>query len=252
MPDAEYKHILELIPAYALNSLDADDATLVSQHLPGCESCQAEMAAYEGVIDLMPLAAPDVQPSTALKGRLMAQIQAAPTADRVAAVTHRQLKPERSWWNQISEAIQDLFAGPRWRPVLFLFIVALLVSNVLLWQRVNQQDDALPGWKQIALTGSEVAPQATGVIYINPNGLKGTLVVDRLPQLSPDEQYQLWLIQDGHRISGGVFSVDSDGYRGIQIESPQPLQNFGAFGITIEPAGGSPGPTGERVLGYNL
>jgi anti-sigma factor RsiW len=78
MPDAEHHQILELIPAYALNSLYADEAAVVHQHLPGCESCRAELAAYEGVINLMPLAAPDVQPSRALKGRLMSQIQAAP------------------------------------------------------------------------------------------------------------------------------------------------------------------------------
>jgi anti-sigma-K factor RskA len=152
----------------------------------------------------------------------------------------------------LSQAVQNLFAGPRWRPVLVLFVIALLVSNVLLWQRANQQDDAIPGWQQIALTGSDAAPQAPGVIYINTDGQKGILVVDKLPQLNPDQQYQLWLIRDGQRISGGVFSVDSDGYRGIQIDSPQPVLDFGAFGITIEPAGGSPGPTGERVLGYNL
>ena len=133
MPEAEHRQILELIPAYALNSLDADEVVMVRHHLRGCESCQAELAAYEGVIDLMPLAALDVQPSRALKGRLMAQIHAAPTEDLAAAVPHEPSKPERSWWMGISQAIQDLFAGPRWRPLLALFVIALLASNVLLW-----------------------------------------------------------------------------------------------------------------------
>jgi hypothetical protein len=53
-------------------------------------------------------------------------------------------------------------------------------------------------------------------------------------------------------MSGAVFSVDEDGYRGLEIESDEPLQDFESFGITVEPAGGSPGPTGDRVLGYNL
>ncbi len=42
MSDAEHEDILELIPAYALNSLDADEASTVSRHLPGCEICQAK------------------------------------------------------------------------------------------------------------------------------------------------------------------------------------------------------------------
>jgi hypothetical protein len=42
-------------------------------------------------------------------------------------------------------------------------------------------------------------------------------VVDHLGALSPEQQYQLWLIQDGKRTSGGVFSVSSEGYASLVI-----------------------------------
>jgi anti-sigma-K factor RskA len=145
--------------------------------------------------------------------------------------------------------LQSLVNGPRWRPVVLLFVVALVVGNVFQWQQANQSDPN--SWRRIRLTGSEVAPNATGIIYISADGRNGTVIVDQLPQLAPEQQYQLWLIQDGERASGAIFSVDNNGYRGLQIVSTQPLQDFTAFGITIEPAGGSPGPTGDRVLGYN-
>jgi anti-sigma-K factor RskA len=77
-------------------------------------------------------------------------------------------------------------------------------------------------------------------------------VVDHLGALSPEQQYQLWLIQDGKRTSGGVFSVSSEGYASLVIASPLPLDAYSAFGVTIEPQGGSPAPTGEKVLGGNL
>jgi anti-sigma-K factor RskA len=32
----------------------------------------------------------------------------------------------------------------------------------------------------------------------------------------------------------------------------EPLLKFQAFGITVEPTGGSPGPTGEKVMGGEL
>lgn len=250
MPNAEHEHILGLIPAYALNSLDADEAAIVSQHLPGCETCRAELATYEAVVDVMPLAAPDATPSPTLKERLMDRITTVPATETAATIPQTSLESKRSGWQQLSEAIQNLLIGPRWRPVALLLFIALVVSNVLLWRQLNEPDPN--AWRRISLTGSEVAPEATGIIYIGADGQKGTLIVDNLPQLSPEQQYQLWLIQDGQRASGGVFSVDAGGYRGIEIESPQPLQDFDAFGITIEPAGGSPGPTGERVLGSNL
>ncbi len=248
MSDAKHEDILELIPAYALNSLDSDDAALVSRHLSGCQLCQAELDAYEAVVDVLPLAAPDSLPAPDLKGRLMAQVKSEPAPDTAAPPT--MSKPERSWGQQLSEAFQNLLRGPRWRPVALVIVIALVVGNALQWQQANAPDPN--GWRRVRLAGSEIAPDARGIIYISADGRNGTIIVDQLPQLEPDQQYQLWLIQDGQRTSGAVFSVDQDGYRGLQIASPRPLQEYGAFGITIEPAGGSPSPTGERVLGYNL
>jgi anti-sigma-K factor RskA len=60
------------------------------------------------------------------------------------------------------------------------------------------------------------------------------------------------LIQDGERTSGGVFSVKQGGYAAKVIYAPLPLADYSSFGVTIEPAGGSPSPTGDKVLGGNL
>jgi len=248
MSEVEHEEILALIAAYALNSLDPDDTELVDRHLPACEICRAELDAYEAVVDVLPLGTPDAQPSSALKGRLMANIDHEPASESVAPPIPVVQEPR--FGQRISEALESFFRGPRWRPVAVLIVIGLVVSNVILWQQLTAPDPN--AWRRVRLTATEIAPEARGIIYISADGLNGTLIVDGLPQLGSKEQYQLWLIEDGERISGGVFSVDNDGYRGKQIESADPLQNYGAFGITIEPAGGSPGPTGERVLGYNL
>jgi hypothetical protein len=63
--------------------------------------------------------------------------------------------------------------------------------------------------------------------------------------------FGLALNSDGLRTSGGVFAVNPEGYGALWISSPEPLSSYPAFGITIEPVGGSPGPTGEKVLGGN-
>jgi anti-sigma-K factor RskA len=87
---------------------------------------------------------------------------------------------------------------------------------------------------------------------VSLDGEHGTLVVDGLAALGEEQQYQLWLIQDGQRTSGGVFSVSEEGYGSLWISSPEPLSSYSTFGITIEPAGGSPGPSGDKVLGNAL
>lgn len=245
MRSADHKHIVELIPAYALGALDPDELEAVQRHLVACSACQEELSAYSAVVDALPLAALEAAPSPALRDQLMTRVQAPPEAAVSRAAS------SSSPWRQFADALRGLAAGPRWQLAALIVIIALVASNLLLWQRVNEPAVST-SWRRVILTGTEAAPEATGIIYISEDGRNGTLIVDRLPELSQAQQYQLWLIDDGQRSSGGVFSVPGNGYFALQIESARPLRDFGAFGITIEPAGGSPGPTGERVLGSNL
>jgi anti-sigma-K factor RskA len=62
----------------------------------------------------------------------------------------------------------------------------------------------------------------------------------------------LWLINEGKRTSGGVFSVMDNGYGVLIVNSSKPLSTYQNFGITIEPFGGSSGPTGDKVLGGKI
>lgn len=208
----------------------------MARHLPECADCRVALEAYRQVTDDLALAVPDEAPDAALKQRLMARIQAkAHTAPA---------QPSAGVW----ETIVAVMRG--WRPVALALAVLLIISVVLWWQQARDAQDRIA--RQITLTATDVAPEAQGVIQIGENGDRGTLVVEGLPVLEPDRQYQLWLIKDGERVSGGVFSVANDGRGSLTIVAPRPLDDYAAYGITIEPLGGSPGPTGERVLGYNL
>mgnify|MGYP002390296441 FL=1 len=141
--------------------------------------------------------------------------------------------------------------APAWSMVSLALVVFLAISNVWLWKKVG--DLELVGqFNLVRLTGSDYAPDASGVMVVSRDGMEGTLVVDHMPELNPAYQYQLWLIRDGVRTSGGVFSVNDDGYASLVVKSEAPLLSYDTFGITIEPFGGSPGPTGDKVLGGNL
>jgi anti-sigma-K factor RskA len=235
-----HAQIFELIPAYALDCLDEDELLAVAEHLPGCAQCQSELSSYQSAVDQFPLALAPAEPSPAVKNRLMAEI-----ARRSQAAAAPAQEP---WY-------QRLFAGqprraPAWAFASLVVVVLLFASNVLLWRQVNQlqaqEQSTLP---IIALHSTRDAPGATGSLVISMDGSHGTLVVDGLPALAPDQQYQLWLIEDGQRTSGGVFSTSQSGYGWKYIDSPLPLASYDGFGITIEPHGGSPAPTGVKVLG---
>ena len=230
-------HITDLLPAYALGCLDPDELALVKKHLPTCPLCQTELRAYQTVADRLPLTVPLVDPPARLKQRLLNSVRAEKTAVPPA---------KSSWWQKLSDAGQRLFARPVWQPVALLLIVGLLISNLILWRQANRTADQL---QTVTFAGTENAPGASGVLVFGRDGYSGTLIVEGMPPLNREQQYQLWLIQDGQRTDGGVFSVDPNGYSSSHVTAPQALTRYLDFGVTVEPVGGSPGPTGAKVLG---
>jgi anti-sigma-K factor RskA len=202
------------------------------------------LLSYQAVAAQLALAAPDAIPPGRLKQQILRQLQ----TPRLEPA----IEPHRSWWQRIV----DLFhrAAPAWGLASLALVVLLVLSNLWWWQRADREGPMVtPGGMQVvAMVGTDAAPAAVGTLVISGDGEYGTLVVDGLPALDPDRQYQLWLIRDGQRTSGGVFSVNPEGYGALWISSPEPLSSYPAFGITIEPEGGSSGPTGDKVLGGSL
>jgi anti-sigma-K factor RskA len=236
--------VIELLPAYALGSLDEEEAIQVAEHLDTCPGCRAELLSYQAVAAQLALAAPDAIPPARLKQQILRQLQ----TPRLEPA----IEPHRSWWQRIVDLFQR--AAPAWGLASLALVVLLVLSNLWWWQRADREGPMVtPGGMQVvAMVGTDAAPAAVGTLVISGDGEYGTLVVDGLPALDPDHQYQLWLIRDGQRTSGGVFSVNPEGYGALWISSPEPLSSYPAFGITIEPEGGSSGPTGDKVLGGSL
>jgi len=80
----------------------------------------------------------------------------------------------------------------------------------------------------------------------------GILQASDFPSLAPDMTYQLWLIKDGQRTSGGLFTVSDTGSGTLIFSPPDTLDAFDGMGITPEPAGGSSAPTAPPVVTGSL
>lgn len=242
MPNFE-EHVSDLLPGYALACLDEAEVAQVKEHLAACTACRAELRTYQALADQLPLAAPQVEPPGRVKAAVM---------DRIQAQTRPATRPQPfpSWWQAFSGWARQL--TPAWSLASLVLVLALAASNLLLWRQVDRMSRQQPALRVVNLAGTGPAPAASAVLVISLDGQHGTLVADDLPNLPDEQQFQLWLIdKDGQRTSGGVFSV-RDGYGSVWVGSPEPLASYPAFGVTIEPAGGSPAPTGEKVLGGGL
>jgi anti-sigma-K factor RskA len=228
----DHQEILDTIPAYALGILEPEEAEQLSAHIASCAQCQAELNAQQETVGHLAYAVPDHAPPSRLKDQIMDHIQPSEQDAPGSGVP---------WWRQ-------LFGR---RPFLSLaaagLIVLLAVGNILLWNQVQALRSL--SFEVISLSSTASMPQAKGLIIVSADGRYGTLVTSDMEPLDETQQYQLWLIKDGERTSGGVFSVSRSGYTALQVYSKEPLSSFDAFGITVEPFGGSPGPTGEKVLG---
>ena len=233
-------HILDLLPAYALNSLEADEARRVEEHLSSCLICRNESNAFQAAADQLSFAAPEAVPSPELKDRLMQRVQATRPQPRTSVQT-----PSGSWLERLL---------PAWSLASLFFIFVLAGFNIFLWQRLNQLEAVnSPGrMRAVPISASEPTSRASGFVLISEDGDSGALVVDGLPPLGESQQYQLWLIRDGQRTSGAVFSTDERSYGGTRIRAPGSLLEYTAADITIEPSGGSSQPTGASVLGGPL
>ena len=238
-------HVFDLLPAYAIGGLDSDEAHQVEEHLLGCLICRNESNAFQGVAEELTLAVPAAGPSPASRDRLMQRVHSVNSARPQGQEPVSSAAPARPFWERLL---------PAWGLASLFLILALGTSSLFLWQRLTQLEFATApgGMRAVPLNATDAAPDATGFVLISADGDDGALVVDGLPPLGESQQYQLWLIRDGQRTSGAVFSTDEKSYGGTRIRAPRPLIDYSTVGITIEPAGGSPEPTGQQVLAGTL
>lgn len=89
------------------------------------------------------------------------------------------------------------------------------------------------------------AGAARGHVYVSASrGLFFTAAA--LPPLPAGRTYQLWTIVAGQPVSHGVFAPTGDG--SAQVLAQAPPGAVQAIAVTIEPDGGVPAPTGDKVL----
>jgi anti-sigma-K factor RskA len=107
-----------------------------------------------------------------------------------------------------------------------------------------------PGVRTLPVTGT----QGRGNLVVAPDGSTAVLFLQDLPELPQEQAFQVWLIPvEGAPRSAGLFRGQSEQrYIPVLVESQEPLSNFAALGVSIEPREGSPVPTTEPILVVNF
>jgi anti-sigma factor RsiW len=264
-------HVLDDLPAYALGSLEEGEARQVAEHLAGCHTCRAELARYQEVADELVWAAPAASPPADLKPRLLERVRSLPvyrtqavearggwpvTAPRDSLAGQGEVSERPAPGREYADRPERFSPGRLLRVGAIAGVALLFLAlGSLLLRQITRNTAVLTGplgMRAIALQNTGAAPGASGIVVVGPDGDNGVIVVDDLPPLDAAHEYQVWLTRDGETIPGPFFPVDESGYRGMRIEAPESLLTYAGVIVTVEPAGGSPEPTGEQVLTGSL
>lgn len=239
-----------LLAAYALNALEIDENRLVEAHLESCVLCRQAVSDYQAISDELMFAQPAAQPPARIRAKLIAQTAQKPKDIGVLG----RLRNYPSILIPISALVVILVLAVV--NIYLLYSTNQLLASLEELTRQNQANQT--AFALLTYPESQVAVIDDGGIYgtlvYDPDGQVAVLNVWGLESLPAGQDYQVWLIEpDQTRISGGVFqSSDQSEYVTFMIESPNSLESFSGIGVTIEPEGGSPGPTGPRIFGVEL
>jgi hypothetical protein len=105
-----------------------------------------------------------------------------------------------------------------------------------------------PDMARVDLAGQPNAPKATArAFWSRSRGM--VFAATSLPQLPAGKVYQLWVVANGvNPISAGLLAPDAQGQVNTHFVTPQDIPVPVALAVTLEPEGGVPQPTGEKVL----
>lgn len=237
MSSPRHDEIGELLGAYALNAVDADERAMIDAHLLECPQCRAEVNDHREVAALLGNAGGDAPEG--LWARIASTLDEAPPPMRLPLA--------------VPSAVVPLAARRRVGRVLAasLGAAAAVVIAVLGVEVVRQedeldrlnaalQDDAMlsaanlalldPAAVQSRLTSPDGTLSASAVVL--PDGT-GYLLVEDLPALDPTRTYQLWGQTGSGLISLGVLGADPPKVLAFQAGG-----DVAALAITEEVAGG--------------
>jgi hypothetical protein len=98
----------------------------------------------------------------------------------------------------------------------------------------------------VQLNGTDPSLKISGKLFIALNEKEALLQLSNMPNPTPEETYQLWMMSKNQTFSMGVFFVEP-GSRFVKLSNipVMPKDQITQFRITIEPRGGSAMPTGK-------
>jgi anti-sigma-K factor RskA len=265
------------LPAFALGALDADERQTVAAHVATCDACTAELAELNRVVMGIGLDAEPVTPPSDLRARVLQRVANEPQRTAPARATLPFAPPQQPRHDRPSaspsmmrlalaasvlaaagalfyaftlrseiRALRETVAASTAEATTLRTELITLRKNSIEVMRVMNVLKA-PDMLTVDLKGQSTMPDAAGrAFWSRTAGLMFT--ADRLPALPAGKVYELWTITGTAATGAGTFTPDGQGGASVSAVVAAGAQKPDAFGVTIEPTGGSATPTMPIVM----
>ena len=265
LKDSMDPRIEDLLPFYALEALTDEERELVESYLAEHPEAREQLNDLHSGAAALPYGIKPIEPPPQVKESLMARVNAdAQARFPSTARTPVQSQPSpRTGWFQNLFPVFSLGAAAIaivWAVVLSLQVSGLQREIASLHETLAKQSNSIEqiianlpksppsNVITISLKGTNAQPHAHGQLIADPKEQSAVLIVAGLPKLQPNQTYQVWLIAGGKPVSAGLLTVDENGQGVVIITSEDSINSFQSLGISVEPEGGSPQPTGDIVV----
>lgn len=225
----------DLLPGYALGSLDNNEEATVQKHLRDCTDCARALGRHLEIAASLSLSAEEMTPPAGLKERIME----AATDSQVLSL------PSRNRARGVSRV-------PRWNPLMAVAAAAAVVViglggwNISLQQRLASTRSQLAS-NQV-LHGELHSPAGSTVATVSYLAHDNLALVSFHGLTQPSSKvYELWVIDaTGHADPVSTFLPDGDGSKLVVVS--RKLAQSDQLAVTEEPPGGSRIPSSAPVF----
>ncbi|ANE52223.1 anti-sigma factor [Flavisolibacter tropicus] len=197
-----------------------------------------------------------IPPPAGLKARIEDQLFNQPVMQPMETLETQPPVRSIGAWKWVAAASVVLLAGSLyWAFNTHTKYQELQEANRQLQQNLNESTAQLneikteqvllhkSGMKMTALQGTAHSPASFVTVYWDTASKDVYMMINNLPQPAADQQYQLWALLNNQPIDLGVFEMQQEKLL-VRMKNVQQAQ---AFAITLEPKGGSPSPTLDKM-----
>lgn len=251
----------DLVAAYVLGALSADEARRFEAFLATSPEAQREVQEYREVAALLALGGPESAAQSALPPSLRERVLArvADQKARSLPAAPRAVSRSSAVWVALAASLLlavGLGAGlVSARGKLAAVETELATRNTALaqtTQKLTEREATLssilePGVQMFQLTSSG-DPEPGIQLFWNRQRHEAIVHGFRLKPVPAGKAYQLWFIKDGAPVPSVTFRPEADGDAKVQGIPVPEGGSLSAAAVTVEPEGGSAQPTTPVLL----